>query len=529
MNIFELLRESGVPCSFSIGGTICSADDERLHFFRQIPIHDIIYDSRRAAPNTVFLCLPGVRADGHAYAPTVYDSGCRLFFAEHTLALPPDALVILVPDTRAALPFLSDALFGHPQKELTVIGITGTKGKTTIVNLIAQCLNAAGISCGTIGTIGITYNGKWFPTVNSTPESYVLHKTFREMADQNVKVVVMEVSSLALCRHRVDGIQFDIAAFTNLSEDHISEIEHPDFTHYKTSKMKLFSMCDYAVMTEDGAYAAEFQQSCQCPYVTFGLNDTAAFHAFDIKPWKHDTALGITFAIREKTMEQERQKKTASHAAIAQETVTLRIPGTFNAQNALCVIAILRKLGLAYKDFLLPLSKATVPGRFEILDVLDYCTVVLDYAHNEMSMRSLLETVRAYHPKRIITLYGSIGGRAQNRRRELACVTGDLSDYAVITSDNPDYEDPNAITAEIASYYTDDMCPHTVITDRKEAIFYVLEMAKPGDILLFCGKGHETYQIIRGVHVPFSEKAIIEETCAAMRRQDTAAAILQNI
>lgn len=512
MNIFELIRQSGIMYSFSIGGQTVSADavfqsaNDSLRNWQDTAVTDIIYDSRRAAPDTVFVCLTGARTDGHAYADAVYHAGCRILIAEHTLGLPDDALVILTPDTRAALPFLSDAFFGHPQKDLTVIGITGTKGKTTVTHLAAAALNAAGISCGTIGTIGITYNGNTYPTVNSTPESYVLHKTFREMADAGVRVVVMEVSSLALCRHRTDGIRFDIAAFTNLSEDHISDVEHKDFDAYKSAKKQLFSMCDFAVMTADGLYANEFIGACTCPYTTFGFDPNADYRASDIIPWQNENAMGISFSLCE--------KKTA-----ASETVTLRLPGSFNAQNALCVTAILRRLGLSYPEILPPLSKAAVPGRFEILDVREDCTVVLDYAHNEMSMRSLLQTVRAYHPKRIITLYGSIGGRAQNRRRELAMVTGDLADYAVITSDNPDFEDPDAIVAEIASYYNEDMCPHIAITDRRQAILYVMDMARPGDVLLFCGKGHETYQIIRGIHVPFSEKEIIREACAQKRRE----------
>lgn len=507
MTVSHLLRESGISYTPYKGGTVLSPD--AVTAWDSILLSDITYDSRRASCDKLFVCLPGVRADGHDYAPAAYDAGCRIFLAQRCLALPEDALVIVVTDTRAALPHLSDAFFGHPQRELTVIGITGTKGKTTVAHLTAAVLNASGIPCGTIGTVGITYGGKCYPTVNSTPESDVLHRTFRQMADSGIKAVVMEVSSLALVRHRTDGIRFDIAAFTNLTEDHISPVEHPDFEDYKNAKKRLFSICDFAVMRADDPHSAEFLASCECPFATFGFSPDADFRASDIAPWQHDNALGISFALHENA-----HKESVSH----KETVSLRIPGTFNAQNALCVIGITRHLGFAYTDILPALARASVPGRFEILDVLDDCTVVLDYAHNGMSMKSLLETVRAYHPKRIVVLYGSIGGRAQHRRQELAETTGDLADYAVITSDNPDFEDPESIVNEIASYYTDDMCPHKVICDRREAVLFVLSIARPGDVLLFCGKGHETYQIVRGIHVPFSEKAIIEEMCAVMRR-----------
>ncbi len=504
MNIFDLLRESAVSHTL-YKGAVPLADGDDRSCWQTCTLDDLVYDSRRAAADRAFVCLVGVRADGHTFAVAAYEAGCRIFFAMHSLELPDDALTVVVDDTRAALPHLADAFFGHPQRELTVIGITGTKGKTTVTHLTAAALNAAGIPCGTIGTIGITWGGKTYPTVNSTPESDVLHRTFRKMADNGVKAVVMEVSSLALVRHRTDGIRFDIAAFTNLTEDHISPIEHPDFADYKNAKRSLFSMCDYAVLSADDPHSADFIAACRCPYTTYGTQKNADLTADGIVPWKHDSAMGISFTLC------AREAHT--------ETVSLRIPGHFNAQNALCVIGILRHMGLSYPQFLPALAKAAVPGRFEILDVSDDYTVVIDYAHNEMSMRSLLETVRTYHPKRILVLYGSIGGRAQHRRRELAETTGDLADFAVITTDNPDFEDPAEITREIASYYTDDMCPHKVIVDRTEAVQYLLSAARPGDVLLFCGKGHETYQIVRGVHVPFSEKELIYSITAAQMRK----------
>ena len=485
MNIAKLLRESGIAC------TVSHPD---MTAWEGISLSALVYDSRRAADDTAFVCLPGVRMDGHHYAPAAYDLGCRIFFAEHPLELPSDALVIVCEDTRAALPCLSDAFFDHPQKKLCVIGVTGTKGKTTIVNLIASAATAADVPCGTIGTIGITFGDTLLPTVNSTPESYEIHRAFRQMVDAGMKAVAMEVSSLALVRHRVDGIRFDIGVFTNLSEDHISPIEHPDFDDYKNAKCRLFSMCDHALISADDGHTPDFIAACACPYETYGFAASADHRAENITPWKTDTALGITFDLT---------SRGVTHKA------SLRLPGDFNAHNAVCAAAVLSRLGISYDAMLPALSRATVPGRLEILDAFDDCTVILDYAHNEMSMRSLLTTVRAYHPRRIVCVYGSIGDRAQNRRRELAVVTGDLADYAIITTDNPGYEDPEAIVSEIASYYTDDMCPHTVMVDREAAVLHALSIARPGDVLLFCGKGHENYQLVRGIHVPFSEKEII--------------------
>lgn len=485
MTITKLLCESGIAYTVSQGD---------LTAWDGMDLSALVYDSRRASADSAFVCLPGVRVDGHDFAAAVYEAGCRIFFAEHPLDLPADALVIVCDDTRASLPYLSDAFFDHPQRELTLIGVTGTKGKTTVVNLIASAANDAGFGCGTIGTIGITYGDTLLPTVNSTPESYEIHRALRLMADAGMKAAAMEVSSLALVRHRVDGIRFDIGIFTNLTEDHVSPIEHPDFDDYKQAKMRLFSMCDFALISADDAHSPDFLAACRCPCETYGFAEAADHRAEHITPWKSDTALGISFDY----LHGDDRK-----------AVSIKLPGDCNAHNAVCALAVLSHLGLDGTAVLSALSRATVPGRMEMVDAFDDRTVIIDYAHNEMSMRSLLETVRTYHPRRIICVFGSIGDRAQNRRRELALVTGDLADYAIITTDNPGYEDPEAIVSEIASFYTDDMCPHTVIVDREAAVLHALNMARPGDVLLFCGKGHENYQLVRGIHVPFSEKEII--------------------
>lgn len=496
MYLQELLKNCRYPYTIPDTAAVCDKKPDITAF---------TYDSRKAAPGFAFVCLSGARMDGHDFARSAYDGGCRVFFAEHALDLPKDAVTVLFDDTRAALPYLSDTLFEHPQRELTVIGVTGTKGKTTIANLIGSTLNAAGYPCGVIGTIGITYGGDWYPTVNSTPESYILHETFRKMADNGVKYVVMEVSSQSVFRHRIDGIQYDIAIFSNLSEDHIGGNEHPTFEHYKDCKKQLFSQCNFAVFNADDPYSAEFIAACKSPYVTCSLQTDADFRGGAVEPYSGGSIMGIRFPVANGTEEH---------------TVSLRIPGAFNAENALEVIAVLRQLGLSFEEILPPLSLATVPGRFEILDVLPDCTVIIDYAHNEVSLKNLLTTVRAYQPKRMVCLYGSVGGRTTHRRKELAEVSGDLADFCIITTDNPDFEPPEQIIDEIASYYTEDSAPHISIVDRKEAILYALHHAEPGDALLFCGKGHETYQLVNGIHVPFSEKEIILEETAKMRRTE---------
>ena len=268
-------------------------------------------------------------------------------------------------------------------------------------------------------------------------------------------------------------------------------------------------MCEHAVLSMDSPYFDEFVQSCSCPYTTFGRDKSASFTASDIAPWRSETAMGVSFRCIE---------------ADKEHFISLRIPGAFNVQNALAAIAVLRRLGLSYEQILPPLARATVPGRFEIIDALPYITAVIDYAHNGISMENLLTTVRAYHPKRIVCLYGTVGGRTKHRREELGTVTADLADFCILTTDNPDFEAPEQIIADLIPYYNADTAPYVAIVDRKEAILYALHHAQVGDVLLFCGKGHETYQIVNGVHVPFSEKAIILEECARMTEQAPQAA-----
>lgn len=493
MLLTHLLKESKIE--YDIQGGLPSEDMEIL---------DLVYDSRRAAAQTAFICLTGSASDGHHYAENAYRAGCRCFFVERSLLLPDDAAVILCENTRAALAALSSAFFGHPAGKLKIIGVTGTKGKTTVTSLIYTVLNKAGFSCGVIGSNGIRFSGQYRPTLNTTPESYELQKTFRDMADAGIRYVAMEVSSQALFTYRVDGIRFDIAVFTNLSEDHIGEGEHPDFSHYKRSKMSLFRQCRFAVMNADDPAYKEFAAACISPRLTYGIYQYADLSASAVHAYSLSNTLGISFHCKY-------QKNTFD--------CSLKMPGVFNVYNALAVIAVCTRIGVPPQTVSESLSDATVTGRFEIINALSYCTVVIDYAHNASSMKNLLETARSYHPHRIICLFGSVGGRTRGRRRELSEIAADLADFCILTSDNPNYENPADIISDMERYFDDTSCPHVSIPDRAEAIRYALHMAQSGDILLLCGKGHEDYQLINGIKVPFSEKKIVLETAANLSRE----------
>lgn len=463
-------------------------------------VKSIEYDSRKAVEDSLFVCLRGANVDGHSFALAAYKNGCRLFLCEEIVELPDDAEQFIVSDTRAALAVISAEFYGHPARELKLIGLTGTKGKTTTALLINSILNAHGKNCAYIGSNGILINGKLSETANTTPESHVLHKYFRQMVDEGVKYVVLEVSSQALARNRVDGIKFDTVVFTNLGEDHISPVEHPDLEDYRNSKAKLFTDtygAAYAVYNADDE-ASDFMLKCfSGERISFAIENNADYVGRDLDKYRSETALGVSF-----------------NCMYDGEEIPTRLmsPGAFSVYNGLAAMAVCNIYGVDVASSSATLSHTPVQGRFEIVEAAPGKTFVVDYSHNGMSLTKALSTLREYEPNRLICVFGSVGGRTQGRRRELAEVASELADYSIITSDNPDFEDPYAITSEIASHMKEGSA-YECITDRKEAIDRAVEMAQDGDIVLFAGKGHETYQLICGKKEPFSERELIVNAC----------------
>jgi UDP-N-acetylmuramoyl-L-alanyl-D-glutamate--2,6-diaminopimelate ligase len=473
-------------------------------------IADVCYDSRRAAENSLFVCLRGSVTDGHKYALSAYEKGCRFFVAEtHIDDLPSDAYVFLCPDTRRALAVISANLFEHPSRELFVIGITGTKGKTTTALMIAHVLNAAGMPCGYIGSNGIDYGNFHIDAVNTTPESYITQMYMRHMRMAGVKYLVMEVSSQALYMNRVHGIDFDVTVFTNLSIDHIGGSEHPTFEHYKDCKKTLFG--DYGaktvILNADDPYAAEMEAAIPTgtSILHYALHHNAEFCADSPTLYRSRDSLGISFELT-----AEGKPHTAS----------LPFPGEFSVYNALAAIAVCRACGIPTERAILLLSSARIGGRFEMVDAMDNVTFVIDYAHNKLSMTAALETLRRYEPHRLICLFGSVGGRTFGRRRELGEAASSLADLCILTSDNPDGEDPMDILNDIAAAFEGTSCPYQIIPDRADAIRYAVSIAKKGDIFLFAGKGHETYQLVNGQKLPFSERDILLSACQSKTPQE---------
>lgn len=475
-------------------------------------INDIVYDSRKAIDGKLFVCLRGTKSDGHEYASAAYENGCRAFVCEHRLELPHDAVQLIYENSREALAELSAEFFGHPEKKLHLIGVTGTKGKSTVAAFIHQILNQNGIRCGMIGTTGAYINGIRRPTANTTPESRELSQLFSEMLANGEQYVVMEISSQAYLTGRVRGLYFDVAVFTNLSEDHIGPGEHKDFADYLSCKAKLFRNCAHAVVNIDDEYTPAILVGAKCSIEGYGIRGETELNtevplllADNITKWKHDGAMGIGFDY--------------SFGGI-RYTTALPMPGEFNIYNALAAAAVCRYLGVPHSRISEALERVCVSGRFEIVlaDTGTDAVFVIDYAHNGLSLRSVLKVIREYRPERVVCLFGSVGGRTELRRAELGKVAAELADFSIITSDNPDYEDPEAIIADITKAADEvDGAKYKEIPDRREAVEYAVRNARNGDIVLFAGKGHEDYQLVKGKKMPFNEREIILETARQIK------------
>ena len=433
-------------------------------------ISAITYDSRKAAAGSLFVCLVGAWLDGHTYAASAYKNGCRAFLCEHALDLPADAAQIITADTRAALAVIGADFYGNPADQLHIIGITGTKGKTTTALLTAAIMTEAGLPCAYIGSNGVDIAGVHEATANTTPESLELHRLFRKMLDANVHHVVLEVSSQALRHNRVDGIPFEVVAFTNLSEDHIGPGEHPDFEDYKCAKRRLFAEYNARTMVynADDPYSDFMRDGFRGEQVSFGIKAEADYHGTALAQFRSETALGIDFL--------------CEHSG-SSTAVRVLSPGEFSASDALCAIALCGAFGVSPAQAAQTLAHTPVQGRFEVVEGLPGRTFIVDYSHNGLALTS-----------------------------ELAEAAGAFADYSIITSDNPDFEPPEDVIKEIASHMPEG-APYTCITDRRDAIRAAIGMAEDGDIILFAGKGHEDYQLIEGKKVHFVEREIIQEIC----------------
>lgn len=465
-------------------------------------IENVVYDSRKVTEGSLFICIEGGTADGHTFIPDVVKKGAKALIVTKDVSglLPADAdvTVIRVKDCRYALAFVSAAYFGHPAEKLKVIGITGTKGKTTTTYLVKSILEHAGHKVGLVGTIEAVIGQEHIPANNTTPESYVLQEYFAKMVEAGCDTVVMEVSSQGLMLHRTQGFVFDYGIFTNIEPDHIGPLEHKDFADYMHCKGLLFKQCRVGIVNCDDAHYQDVIRDHTCKIETFGFAENADYRAQDLKLISGAGFLGIDFKARGKV----------------NLDIELHAPGRFSVYNALCAIAICNHFGVTADEVKEALLQAHVKGRIELVKVSDDFTLMIDYAHNAMALESLLTTLREYKPKRLVCLFGCGGNRSKLRRYEMGEVSGKLADLTVITSDNPRNEEPQAIIDDIKVGISKTDGKYVEIIDRKEAIAYVIRHGQPGDVIVLAGKGHEDYQEIKGKKYPMDERDIIADVLA---------------
>lgn len=458
-------------------------------------VNGIANDSRHVEEGFLFFCIRGAVVDGHKYVPEVVEKGVRVLVTEEAVPVPEGVTVIKVKDSRYAMAVISAAWFGYPAEKLKVIGITGTKGKTTTTYMVKSILESAGHKVGLIGTIEAIIGDTVVPATNTTPESCTIQEYFSKMVDAGCDCVVMEVSSQGLMLRRTAGISFEIGIFTNIQPDHIGPAEHESFEDYMRCKGLLFRQCRIGIVNADDSHLTQVLEGHTCEVETFGFSEKADFRAERTRMVARPGYLGIDYHV----------------AGLLDMDVEIDIPGTFSVYNSLTAIAICRHFGVSQTDIIEALKKARVKGRIEMVKVSDEFTLMIDYAHNAMSLESLLTTLQEYHPRRLICLFGCGGNRAKARRYEMGEVSGRLADLTIITSDNPRFENPEDIIADIRTGIEKTDGKYVEIPDRKEAIAYAIHHGEPGDVIVLAGKGHEDYQEIRGKKYPMDERVLIRE------------------
>lgn len=467
-----------------------------------VDITTVAYDSRRVERGSLFICIKGAVADGHRFAEAAVNKGASALVVEDDVTVPENVTVIRVEDSRYALACISAEYFGNPADKLKVIGITGTKGKTTTTYLVKSILDSAGHKCGLVGTIETIIGDKVIKASNTTPESYVLQDYFKQMVDCGCDCVVMEVSSQGLMLHRTAGFTFEIGIFTNIEPDHIGPHEHKDFNDYLHCKSLLFKQCRHGIVNIDDKHADYIINNASCDIVTYGFSEKADFRAANTKLVSGKGYLGIDYDLQGK----ENMR------------VEIDLPGKFSVYNSLTAIAICSYFGIDSNTICDALKDAKVKGRIEMIKVSDDFTLMIDYAHNAMSLESLLTTLREYNPTRLVCLFGCGGDRSRDRRFSMGEVSGKLADLSVITSDNPRTEEPLAIIDDILVGIKKTKGKYTVIPDRRKAIEWVIHNGQPGDIIVLAGKGHEDYQEINGVKHHLDEREVIAQVLAGIKQ-----------
>ncbi len=505
-----------------LGGLRC----ELLQGSLEVPVQEVVYDSRKAGPGSVFVCISGTKVDSHTFIPQVLKAGARVLVVERPVEeelaraeLTPQergqVTILRSENGRRSLALLSAARFGWPARRMVMIGVTGTKGKTTTTHMIKAILEAAGHKVGMIGTIGISIGDQQVPSLHTTPESYELHHAFSQMVQAGCEYAVMEVSSQGIKMHRVDGIAFDYGIFTNISPDHIGPDEHADFAEYLYYKSRLLTMCRVGIVNRGDPHFEPIIQDASCRLYTYELarEDSAQaqtpsdFLASQIHFVTEPGFVGTEFTVTglEKTPGRE-------ETAVRTWKVRLGIPGRFNVENALAAVSLCSLMGIPEQAVSHGLEHVRVNGRMEIVYSSPRCSVLVDYAHNAVSMESLLTTLREYKPARLVCVFGCGGNRSKERRYSMGEIGGKMADLCILTADNSRFERVEDIIADIRGSIEKTGGAFLEIPDRREAIRYSILHSQPGDMIAVIGKGHEDYQEINGVRHHFLDREVIEET-----------------
>ena len=463
-----------------------------------IEIENIESDSRKVTKNSLFFAIKGFAVDGTDYINSAVENGAIAVVIEDEKDIKKiekinDITVALVPDIRKAMAISACNFYDNPSKKLRLVGVTGTKGKTTTTFMVKEILEKQGYKVGLIGTIA-NYIGEVClgDSSRTTPESIELQKLFARMVEEKCQVAVMEVSSQSLKLDRVYGCDFDIGVFTNFSEDHISEHEHPDMEDYFKSKCKLFDMCKTAFINVDDLYGEKLKKIIPCEFATYGIDNSCNLLAKDITITNSYVDFKVKLTDRN-------------------ERVKVDIPGRFTVYNALAAISIALKLGCSSENIKEALLEIKVPGRSELVPNKKGLTIMIDYAHSPESLENILSAVKSYTRGKVISVFGCGGDRDTSKRAIMGEISGRIADYTIITSDNPRTEKPELIVEEIESGMKKTNGKYEVVVDRIEAIKTAINMAGKTDIIVLAGKGHEPYQEINGVKYPFDERKIVND------------------
>jgi len=465
----------------------------------EIEIKELESNSNKVEKGYLFVAIKGFNTDGHSYVEDAIKNGAVAVMIQEgcdlkALKIPEGITIVMARDTREALAICSSNFYGNPSKKFKLIGITGTKGKTTTTFMIKEILEKAGKKVGLIGTIATYINGERIKDSDrTTPESLELQRLFAKMVEAGVEAVVMEVSSQSLKLHRVDGCEFDIVLFTNFSEDHISPKEHPDMKDYFESKLKLFKMCKTGISNADDLHGAKMPRLFpDNNIITYGIDNFANVLAKDI------TITNSYVDFKVKITDRNERVKTC-------------IPGRFSVYNSLAAICVAQRFGISPEVIKEALTEVRVPGRSELVDNKKEIPIMIDYAHSPESLENILQAVKSYTRGKVISVFGCGGDRDTTKRPIMGEISGRISDFTFITTDNPRTEEPEKILAEIENGIKKTNGKYKVISDRTEAIREAIKMATKRDIVVLAGKGHETYQEINGKKYPYDERIIVRE------------------